>query len=109
MSNVGPMGGILGSAAGAPMAQKGGAEAERASQDAGSQQRKVATDKKAQDAAGVGKTDGDHEAGDRDADGRRLWEQGPEVGDAEAEAEKAPERKSKSVDDDAGNSLDLSG
>jgi hypothetical protein len=73
--SVGPLGGLINSAAGSSLAQTRGSEVDRAHRDAASHQRQVASDRKAESAAGIGQTDGeDHEAAERDADGRRLWE-----------------------------------
>ena len=110
------MSGIAGSAAGSPLAQTKGTDPERALQDAGAQQRRIETDQKAEAAAGIGETDGeDHEAAERDADGRRLWEGPPEVEDdenAEDTAQQgiaAEQRLSKDATGQSGNLLDLSG
>lgn len=45
-----------------------------AQNDAASQLRKAQGEQKAQRAEGLGATDADSETSDRDADGRRLWE-----------------------------------
>ena len=111
--SVGPMGGIAASAAGSPLAQTQGSETERARQDAASQQRRVQSDQKAESAAGIGETDGeDHEADQRDADGRRLWEEPVGTEEAEAAEEEATasaERLSRDATGQSGNLLDLSG
>jgi len=111
--SVGPMGGIAASAAGSPLAQTKGAETERARQDAGAQQRRVDSDQKAESAAGIGETNGeDHETEDRDADGRRLWEEPAEKTaeeETEGDAATPPPRLSKDVTGESGNLLDLSG
>ena len=83
--SIGPTGGIAGSAAGSPLAQTSGSEVQRAEQDAAGQKRRIQMDQKAENAAGIGETDGeDHETEERDADGRRLWEES-------AKAEQTPE------------------
>ncbi len=111
--SVGPLGGIAGSVAGSPLAQTHGSETERARQDAGAQQRRIDNDQKADSAAGIGETDGDdHEAAERDADGRRLWEESAEASDAEDSTEEATPRQppqSKDVTGQSGSLLDLSG
>ncbi|MBN2475714.1 MAG: hypothetical protein JXB62_13965 [Pirellulales bacterium] len=111
--SVGPLGGIAGSVAGSPLAQTQGSEPERASQDSASLQRRILSNEKADAAAGVGETDGeDHESDERDADGRRLWENPPEGGEADTQAEDAgaePQRLSKDTTGQSGNLLDLSG
>jgi len=111
--SVGPLGGIAGSVAGSPFAQKHGSEVERAGQEKSSQQRRIATDQKAESAAGVGEADGqDHETAERDADGRRLWEAPPEAEQTDQDspaAEESSPRKSKDATGQSGNLLDLSG
>ena len=114
--SLGPLGGIASSAAGSPLAQTKGSDVERAEQDAGSQARRVQTDQKAENAAGIGETDGeDHETAERDADGRRLWEEPPEGQPAEeaGEPDQAPAahdpRRSKDSSGQRGNLLDLTG
>ena len=111
--SVGPLGGLPASAAGSPLAQSKGSDVERTEQDAAGQQRRVQTDQKAENAAGIGEADGeDHETAERDADGRRLWEAPPE-GPAADEVEEGPagleHRLSKDATGQAGNLVDLSG
>jgi len=109
--SVGPFGGIGASAAGAPLSQSSGSEADRAQKETANQQRAVQNDRKADEAAGVAAADGEEkETAERDADGRRLWEVGPE-GDA-AEQEAAAESEDHQAKDPTGNrgqNLDLSG
>ena len=108
--SVGPLGGAAGGLAGAPLAQTQGSETERARQDSASQQRRIDTDKKAEAAAGIGETDGeDHEAEERDADGRRLWEEPAGQKEAEEAQDESSQRQSKDTTGESGNLLDLSG
>jgi len=111
--SIGPLGGIAGSAAGSPLAQTKGSDVERAQDETAAQQRRVQSEKKAENASGIGETDGeDHETAERDADGRRLWEAPTEVADAtdpEADARGEDSRKSKDATGQSGNLLDLSG
>ncbi len=110
--SIGPLGGLAGSAAGSPLSQTHGSEVDRARQDAAAQQRKVHSDQKAEDAAGIGETDGDdHETEDRDADGRRLWEAPPGSHDDESDAASpdADPPPAKDPNRQSGNLLDLSG
>jgi hypothetical protein len=73
--NVGISAGIPASIAGAPMAQISGSEVDRAKTETSAQRRAHTSDIKAEQAAGIGATDGeDHTTSDRDADGRRMWE-----------------------------------
>ncbi|MCH8922347.1 MAG: hypothetical protein IIA67_04255 [Planctomycetes bacterium] len=115
--SVGPMGGILGSAAGAPLAQTKGSDKEKAIQEAAAQKRRSESAQKASEAAGVGQTEENQASSERDADGRRLWE-APPGGDDEQQAAsvespgepKPPgEHPTKDVHGQAGNQLDLSG
>ena len=106
--SVGPLTGLIGSLAGTPMAQSKGAEVERAQQDAAAQERRAASDQKADSASGIGQADGqDHETAERDADGRRLWERRP-AGHPQREPAPEPPR-SKDASGQSGNLLDLSG
>jgi len=109
--SIGPMAGIAGSAAGSPLAQTQGSEAERASQDAAAGQRRTEFDRKADAAAGIGEANGeDHETAERDADGRRLWEPPPEGHGEQPGAETTPEdHLSRDASGQSGNLLDLSG
>jgi len=110
--SMGPLSGIAGSAAGSPLSQTKGSDVERAQQDTSNQQRRVHTDTKAENAAGIGETDGeDHETGERDADGRRIWEPPPDRPDAQSDDEQpaATPPQSKDPKGQAGNLLDLTG
>ena len=104
--SIGPVG-TTASAAGSPLAQTRGAEVERAQGEVGAQRRQVYHDEKAEAADGVGEPAGeDHETAQRDADGRRPWEDQPEG------AENAPStgtRQSKDPSRQSGNLLDLTG
>ena len=109
--SVGPMSGVVGSAAGAPLSQTAGSESERAKRDASATQRQVDNDKKAENAAGIGQTEGDEATSERDADGRKLWE-----GDApqkkqgeESTSATEPPRQAKDPTGQSGSSLDLTG
>jgi len=107
--SVGPMGGVFGSAAGAPLSQTKGSEPERAMRDAVAQQRETDTANQAERAAGIGQTEEDSETSERDADGRRPWEfpQRPESEDVDSAGPQG--RQSKDVTGVAGNQLDLTG
>jgi hypothetical protein len=73
--NVGISAGIPASIAGAPAAQIAGSEVDRAKGETAAQRRAQTSEIKAEQAAGIGATDGeDHTTSDRDADGRRMWE-----------------------------------
>jgi hypothetical protein len=105
------LGGVLGSAAGAPLSQTSGGETERTQRDTAVQQRQADTDARAERAAGIGTTDEDQEATERDADGRRLWEAPPEKKSDAADEEQnaAQPRQSKDATGLSGNHLDLTG
>lgn len=110
--SVGPMGGVLGSAAGAPLSQTSGSETERTQRDSAAEQRQTDTDNRAEKAAGIGTTDEDQETNERDADGRRLWEAPPEDEEPTAEGQQAAtahERQSKDATGLSGTHLDLTG
>ena len=114
MSSLGPLGGIPASAAGAPLSQSQGTDRQRAAQDTASAQRESQTAENAEEAAGIGQTDEDQEASERDADGRKLWEAAPEAADNNEEetndsSPPAEPKLSKDVTGESGNQLDLSG
>ena len=109
--SVGPMGGVLGSAAGAPLSQTSGSESERTQRDSAVQQRQTDTDTRAERAAGIGTTEQDQETTERDADGRRLWEAPPDKKQDPADDPQSPAhpRQSKDATGLSGNHLDLTG
>ena len=76
------------------------------------QQGDTKSDLQAEKAAGIGETDGDeHDANERDADGRRPWEIAARAKktDADQSAESPPPRQSKDASGAAGGQLDLTG
>lgn len=99
------------SAAGTSLAQIKSSDVERTQQDATAHERHIASGEKAETAAGIAATDEDSQTEDRDADGRRLWEETAKAG-SKAEATDAPLEsppKSKDPSGQSGNQLDLSG
>lgn len=112
--NVAALGGLI-SAAGSPLAQTRGADVDRAAQETNATQREVKNAERAADAAGIGQTDEDQETGERDADGRRLWERAApkDQASAAAAAEDAAVQPAghqvKDPSGDCGNLLDLTG
>jgi len=103
--SIGPTG-IPVSAAGSPLAQTAGPEADRVAQQLNIMRRRVYHDRKAEEAAGVAAPDGDdHEPADRDADGRQPGNAPPERGGDAAAA--SPNSKNRSQE--CGNLLDLTG
>jgi hypothetical protein len=111
--SVGPLGAVTGSVAGTQLAQAKGSDLERAQHEAGNEQRRVQAEQKAEQAAGIGEADGeDHEAAERDADGRRLWEDARRrTRDAPADAASAATGGPQGSDPtgQSGTLLDLSG
>ncbi len=113
--SIGSFGGIQGSAAGAPLSQTKGSETEKAQQQAASSERQATAAEKSEQAAGIGTTEEDQEAGDRDADGRRMYEdaeEGSQQTDTEATTQLSPAAeppKSKDPTGQTGNTLDLMG
>lgn len=110
--SVGPMG-SLGSAAGSQLAQGQGPEVHKAQQDSADQARQVKLSQQAARAEGVGQTEEDEQAGDRDADGRRPWEVGKGRDEAappdQDDDARPPALKSKDPTGQRGRNLDLSG
>lgn len=109
--SVGPMGGVVGSAAGAPLSQTAGSETERTKREASATQRQVDNDTKAEQAAGIGQTESDEGPAERDADGRRLWEGNttPTEKGEQPPIEAEPPRQAKDPTGQSGSSLDLTG
>lgn len=113
--SIGPTSGILGSAAGAPLSQTKGAEAERQHQLGAQSDRKADSEVRAEKAAGIGQTEEDQGTGDRDADGRRMWETPEEESEEDAQGpvlDTPPDhqtQKSKDATGEAGTQLDLTG
>lgn len=108
--SIGPLS-FAGSAAATPLAQSKGSDVDRAEQETAAQQREFQHDLKAEEAAGIGQTDGEeHETEDRDADGRRLWELPAKKAVGKTEAENADDANgSRDATGECGNQLDLTG
>jgi hypothetical protein len=103
--SVGSLGGIIGSAAGVPLSQTGGSETERTGREGAAQERALEGVERSEKAAGIGTTEQDQEASERDADGRRLWELPP---DKNQEGDEHP-RQSRDATGQCGTQLDLTG
>jgi len=103
--------GIVASAAATPLAQAKGSEADRIRQETVVHERAVESTADAEAAEGIGTTSEEQAASDRDADGRRPWEIGPQ--EERKKSENAPSReplqRSKDPTGQAGSQLDLSG
>jgi hypothetical protein len=63
----------------------------------------------AERASGIGETQEESEASDRDADGRRIWEIGEEKKKEEPAAEETPAGTAKDPTGESGGTLDLVG
>jgi hypothetical protein len=107
--------GAAGGVAGSPLAQTQGSDVDRTSQESDAQVRRAQANQKAERAEGIGQTEEDHEAADRDADGRRPWELGgqPDEETAGDQRNQPPSEADPAVSRDAtgqrGKQLDLSG
>ncbi len=109
------------SAMAVPLSQPQSADADRTAQEVSEQEREHDADTKAENAAGIGQTDGEeHGANQRDADGRRLWEKNTAPSDAasdaaadepaeDAEGASHPTHASRDATGQSGNQLDLMG
>ncbi len=109
--SLGPLGNVLASAAGAPLAQTKGSDIERSAEQIQAQQRVVLSEQKAEAASGIGETNGeDHQPAERDADGRRPWEAPPRPKPSEVSPPEADIPKPvKDPTGQSGTLLDLSG
>ena len=109
--SIGPMG-MIGSAAGSQLAQTSGSDVEKRADDAAKQSADTKASRKTEQAA-VGEAEQDQGTGDRDADGRKIWEkqQKSTEENTEAPAEQSNQENLQSKDASGlrGNQLDLSG
>jgi hypothetical protein len=110
--SVGPMG-FFSSIAATPLPHSKGNDADRAAQETAGQSAQTANAVKAENAAGIGETDGqEHGPAERDADGRRIWEKsaGKKHSAAQPPESSAPTAiQSKDATGDSGTQLDLTG
>jgi hypothetical protein len=107
--SMGPLTGVLTSAAGVPFAQVKGSDLDRAANENTVQQRAKDSQLKTEAAAGIGATDGqDHETEERDADGRRPWEVGYQGPAPRQPTTSAEPPMSRDASGECGNALDLS-
>jgi hypothetical protein len=112
--SMGPVGGVVGSAAGTSLSQTAGAETERTQRDTAAQHRQIDGDKRSELASGIGQTEQDQESSERDADGRRLWEtpgkRGKNAKEESADNDaSAASKQSKDPSGQSGTKLDLTG
>ena len=66
--------GIVGGLAGTPLTQRA-TEADKVQRETAEQARAAQASEQAENAAGIGQTEEDSQTSERDADGRRLWEE----------------------------------
>jgi hypothetical protein len=108
--SVGPLAGLAASIAGSSLAQTKGSEVERGQIAASNQERRAQNEIRAENAAGIGEADGqDHETSERDADGRRLWEEPAGKTPTAPSGEKPVPPQSKDSTGQRGTLLDLTG
>jgi hypothetical protein len=103
--------GIVGSLAGSPLAQKA-PEADKVQKEGTDRTRQTDADARAESAAGIGQTEEESQASDRDADGRRPWEVGHRKAVAEIATEPAADGSASATKDpsgDCGSLIDISG
>jgi len=100
--------GIVGSLAGTSLAQKS-AEVDKTQRDAVDASRQKDATARAESAEGIGQTEEDSQAGERDADGRRLWERSAETKTNEEAASTSATAIAKDPDGISGGKLDLTG
>ncbi len=85
--SIGPLGGMIPSISGTAGAQRASGEQEKQAQEATASSTRQFSQQKAEAASGVGATEAeDQSPHERDADGRRLWEEPPEPGEKQEEA-----------------------
>jgi hypothetical protein len=110
--------GFFGSIAATPLSQSKGSDVDRAAQEANGQTGEASNATKAENAAGIGATDGEeHGPAERDADGRRIWEKSPGKkkpvaalpAAVPADLDATPPPLSKDATGTSGNQLDLTG
>ncbi len=110
--SIGPMG-MIGSVAWLATGTGARQRSSTAQQDTADTARQLQLNEKAEQAAGVGQTEQDEETSDRDADGRRPWEIGPESSDDQQTDQATGDRdarpRSKDPTGQRGQQLDLNG
>ncbi len=103
---------ILVTAAATQLAQTRGSEVDRVQQETAVHERAVESTAEAEAAEGIGTTNEEQAASDRDADGRRPWEIGPREDPDESanpSGDSASSHQGKDPTGQAGSQLDLSG
>ena len=107
--SVGPLP-PAGNLAGTPQAQSAGTDSQMR-KEAADQTRQSASAQRADDASGIGKTEEDSQAEERDADGRMAWRRGQIPAESpDDEAADAPLDRLRSADPEGvrGNEIDFS-
>jgi hypothetical protein len=112
--SMGPLGGVVGSAAGTSLSQTAGSETERTQRETAAQHREIAGNERTEKSSGIGQTEQDQESSERDADGRRLWEGPAKAGKGgkdqpNGEDAAGQSRQSKDPTGQSGTKLDLTG
>ncbi len=105
--SVGPLGSAA-NVAGTQRAQNEGADVERTQKETSDQAKQTEANRKAESASGIGETEQDQGTEERDADGRRIWEQAPEK-QQEDESTEAEQPQGRDPTGQSGTKLDLSG
>ena len=101
--------GIVGSLAGTSLAQKS-AEVDKTQRDSADASRQTDAAARAESAEGIGQTEEDAQAGERDADGRRLWERNAKkLAKDETGASTPAAALARDPDGNSGGILDLTG
>jgi hypothetical protein len=100
---------LIGSLAGLPLAQTKGAEADRAIRESSDKAREVAADERAESAAGIGATEEESAAGDRDGDGRQVLVRFRKEAEPESDEEAKSPPRAKDPAHQSGTQLDLEG
>jgi len=102
--------GIASTAAVTTLLQARGSETDRVQQETAIRERAVDSTSEAEAAEGIGTTNEEQAASDRDADGRRPWEMTPtDPGGADPSDENGSSQRAKDPTGQAGSKLDLSG
>ena len=105
--SIGPLG-TLASIAASPLTQATSADVDRIRHESASHSREVSGNRATEEAAGIGATEEEQAADERDADGRRFWVETAKKRQ-EAEAAENESRPAKDPHGDCGNQLDLQG
>jgi hypothetical protein len=102
--------GIVGGLAGTPLPQRA-ADADKTQRETVEQQRAAQASEQAENAAGIGQTEEDSQTSERDADGRRLWEEqrGTQKKPSDQAADEPHSQLAKDPGGDCGGLLDVVG